>query len=106
MNFNMSKFEVTLPELLNMLREVESAIKKEKPVLYIGEIKKKRKASKILKKRKGKERPDKAKVAKRDRQRIKDSASTTAKMGNGRGTLRTTLQIRRNRSLEKLQVYS
>ncbi|RRT31143.1 hypothetical protein B296_00057252 [Ensete ventricosum] len=66
MNFNMSKFEVTLPELLNILREVESAIKKEKPVLYIGETKKKTKASKILKKGKGKERPGKAKIAKRD----------------------------------------
>ncbi|RWW24040.1 hypothetical protein GW17_00011678 [Ensete ventricosum] len=31
------KFEVTLPELLNMLREAESAIKKEKSVLYIGD---------------------------------------------------------------------
>ncbi|KAJ8466414.1 hypothetical protein OPV22_028966 [Ensete ventricosum] len=56
MNFNMSKFKVTLPELLNMLREAESAIK-EKPVLYIGETKKKRKANKTLKKGKGKERP-------------------------------------------------
>ncbi|RZS29064.1 hypothetical protein BHM03_00062735, partial [Ensete ventricosum] len=55
--FNVSKFEVTLPELLNMLREAESAINKEKPVLYIGETKKKRKASKTLKKGKGKERP-------------------------------------------------
>ncbi|RRT47832.1 hypothetical protein B296_00008522 [Ensete ventricosum] len=35
-SLNMSKFEVTLRELLNMLREAESAIKKEKPVLYIG----------------------------------------------------------------------
>ncbi|RWW49504.1 hypothetical protein BHE74_00044316, partial [Ensete ventricosum] len=60
------KFEVTLPELLNMLREAESAIKKEKPVLYIGETKKKRKASKIFMKGKGKERPGKVKVAKRD----------------------------------------
>ncbi|RWW09189.1 hypothetical protein GW17_00027335 [Ensete ventricosum] len=55
-------FEVTLPELFNMLREAESAIK-EKPVLYISETKKKRKASKTLKKGKGKERPGKAKVA-------------------------------------------
>ncbi|KAJ8478076.1 hypothetical protein OPV22_021803 [Ensete ventricosum] len=65
MNFNMSKFEVTLPELLNMLREAESAIKKEKLVLYIGETKKKRKASKTLKKGKEKEIPGKAKVAKK-----------------------------------------
>ncbi|KAJ8477860.1 hypothetical protein OPV22_021587 [Ensete ventricosum] len=64
-NFNMSKFEVTLSELLNMLREAESAIKKEKPVLYIGETKKKRKASKTFKKGKGKERPGKANVAKK-----------------------------------------
>ncbi|RRT33739.1 hypothetical protein B296_00055743, partial [Ensete ventricosum] len=60
------KFEVTLPELLNMLRETESAIKKEKPVLYIGETKKKRKASKILKKGKDKGRPGKTKVVKKD----------------------------------------
>ncbi|RZS22478.1 hypothetical protein BHM03_00055268 [Ensete ventricosum] len=60
----MSKFEVTLPELLNMLREAKSIIKKEKPILYTGETKKKRKASKTLKK--GKERPGKAKVTKKD----------------------------------------
>ncbi|RWW00800.1 hypothetical protein GW17_00036206 [Ensete ventricosum] len=48
------KFKVTLSKLLNMLREAESTIKKEKPVLYIGETKKKRKADKSLKKRKGK----------------------------------------------------
>ncbi|RZR82553.1 hypothetical protein BHM03_00009002 [Ensete ventricosum] len=56
-----AKFEVTLPELLNMLREAESAIKKEKPVLYTGETKKKRKASKTLKNGKGKERQGKIK---------------------------------------------
>ncbi|RZS26519.1 hypothetical protein BHM03_00059869 [Ensete ventricosum] len=61
MNFNMSKFEVTLLELLNMLREAESAIKKEKSVLYIGETKKKMKANKTLKKGKGKERLRKTK---------------------------------------------
>ena len=64
MNFNMNKLEVTLPELLNMLREAESTIKKEKSVLYTGEIKKKRKAEKSLKKGKG--RSGKAKVAKKD----------------------------------------
>ncbi|RZS26468.1 hypothetical protein BHM03_00059814 [Ensete ventricosum] len=32
----MNKFALTLPELLNMLREAESVIKKEKPVLCIG----------------------------------------------------------------------
>ncbi|RZS23972.1 hypothetical protein BHM03_00056988 [Ensete ventricosum] len=58
-------FEVTLPKLLNMLRETESTIKKEKPVLYIGGTKKKRKASKTLKKGKGKGRLGKAKVAKK-----------------------------------------
>ncbi|RZS25382.1 hypothetical protein BHM03_00058571 [Ensete ventricosum] len=64
-NFNMNKFEVTLPKLLNILRETKSVIKK-KPFLYIGETKKKRKTSKTLKKGKGKERPGKTKVAKRD----------------------------------------
>ncbi|KAJ8472265.1 hypothetical protein OPV22_026608 [Ensete ventricosum] len=51
-----------------MLRKAESAIKKEKLVLYIGETKKRRKANKTLKKGKGKgkESPSKAKVAKRD----------------------------------------
>ncbi|RWW42961.1 hypothetical protein BHE74_00051443, partial [Ensete ventricosum] len=58
--------EVTLSELLNMLREAKSTIKKEKLVLYIGETNKKRKASKTLKKGKGKERSGKAKVAKKD----------------------------------------
>ena len=66
MNFNMNKLEVTLPELINMLREAESTIKKEKPVLYTGETKKKRKAERSLKKGKGKGRPGKAKVAKKD----------------------------------------
>ncbi|RWW68813.1 hypothetical protein BHE74_00023630 [Ensete ventricosum] len=59
-------FEVSLPKLLNILREAKSAIKKEKSVLYISKTKKKRKANKTLKKGKGKERPGKAKVTKRD----------------------------------------
>ncbi|RWW65478.1 hypothetical protein BHE74_00027212 [Ensete ventricosum] len=59
-------FEVTLSELLNMLREAENAIKKDKLVLYIYETNKKMKASKILKKVKGKERSGKVKVAKKD----------------------------------------
>ncbi|RWV92776.1 hypothetical protein GW17_00044815 [Ensete ventricosum] len=84
MNFNMSKFEVTLPKLLNMLREADIAIKKEKPILYIGETKKKRKASKTIKKGKGKERLGKAKVVKK--YLTKDSASNTTKMGIRRGT--------------------
>ena len=66
MNFNMNKLEVTLPELLNMLREVESTIKKEKLVFYTGETRKKRKAERSLKKGKDKGRPGKAKVAKKD----------------------------------------
>ena len=57
---------MTLPELLNMLREVESTIRKEKPVLYTSETRKKRKAEKFLKKGKGKGRPGKARVAKKD----------------------------------------
>ena len=62
----MNKLEVTLPKLLNMLREVESTIKKEKPVLYTRETIKKRKGEKSLKKSKGKGRLGKAKVAKKD----------------------------------------
>ncbi|RZS17371.1 hypothetical protein BHM03_00049505 [Ensete ventricosum] len=74
-------FEVTLPELLNMLREVESAIKKEKPVLYISETKKKRKANKIVKKRKSKGRPGKAMVLARPRRLARGEMDL--KMGNG-----------------------
>ena len=66
MNFNMNKLKVTLPELLNMLREAESTIKKEKPVLYTSETRKKRKAERSLKKGKGKGKPGKAKVDKKD----------------------------------------
>ncbi|RWV99339.1 hypothetical protein GW17_00037757 [Ensete ventricosum] len=65
MNFDMSKFEVTFLELLNMLREAKSTIKKEKSVLYISETKKKRKANKTLKKGKGKDRPGR-KIAQKD----------------------------------------
>ncbi|RRT48936.1 hypothetical protein B296_00009867 [Ensete ventricosum] len=75
MNLNMSKFEVTLPELLNMLRESESAIKKKKPVLYISETKKTKKASKTLKTGKGKERPA--------RPRRLAKGEMDLKMGNG-----------------------
>ncbi|KAJ8492384.1 hypothetical protein OPV22_014105 [Ensete ventricosum] len=81
MNFNMSKFEVTLPELLNMLREAESTIKKEKLIIYIGETKKKRKTSKTLKKGKDKERPGKTKVLARPRRL--DRGEMDLKMGNG-----------------------
>ena len=66
MNFNMNKLEATLLELLNMLREAESTIKNEKPVLYTSETKKKRKTENSLKKGKGKSRPSKSKVAKKD----------------------------------------
>ncbi|RZS19314.1 hypothetical protein BHM03_00051692 [Ensete ventricosum] len=66
MNFSISKLEVTLHKLLNMLTKAESTIKKEKPILYIGETKKKRKADKSLKKGKGKGKLGKAKVAKKD----------------------------------------
>ena len=49
-----------------MLREAESTFKKEKPVLYTSETRKKRKEERFLKKGKGKGRPGKAKVAKKD----------------------------------------
>ena len=48
-----------------MLREAETTVKKDKPVLYIGETEKKMKVKKSLKKGKGKGRPGKAKVAKK-----------------------------------------
>ena len=66
MNFNMNKLKVTLPELLNMLRETESNIKKEKLLLYAGETRKKWKPKKSLMKGKGKGRLGKIKVAKMD----------------------------------------
>ena len=49
-----------------MLREAESTIKKEKLILYAGETRKKSKAEKSLKKRKGKGRSGKEKVAMKD----------------------------------------
>ena len=55
---------MTLLELLNMLREAMSIIKKEKSILYASEIRKRRKIEKSLKKAKGKSKPGKAKVAK------------------------------------------
>ena len=71
MNFNMNKLEMTFPKLLNMLREAESTIKKEKSVLYTGETKKKRKAEKYLKKGKGKGKSGKANVVKKDQAKDK-----------------------------------
>ena len=55
-----------------MLREVESTIKKENPLLYAGETRKKRNVEKFLNKGKGKGRSSKAKVAKKDRTKDKD----------------------------------
>ena len=52
-NFNMNKFKVSLPKLLNMLKKVKSTIKKEKSILYTGEIRNKMKAEKSFKKGKG-----------------------------------------------------
>ena len=49
-----------------MLREAESTIKKEKPILYVSETKKKRKIEKSLKKGMGKCKSGKAKVRKKD----------------------------------------
>ena len=72
MNFNMNKLEVTLPKLLNMLRETESTINKEKLVLYIGETKRKRKIEKSLKKSKGKGKRGKEKIPKNDPAKDKD----------------------------------
>ena len=106
MNFNMKKLEVTLPKLLNILREVESTIKKEKSVLYIGETRKKKKAEKSLKKGKDKGRPGKAKVAKKDPAKDKGQCFHMVKMSTGRGTAKSTLQKGRNKCLMKLQVHS
>ena len=37
MNYNMNKMEMTLSELLNMLKTAEDLIKKEKPTLMLAE---------------------------------------------------------------------
>ena len=87
----MNKLEVTLPELLNMLREVESTIKKEKSVLYTGETRKKRKAKRSLKKGKGKGRPGKAKVAKKDPTKDKAQCFHYDKYGHRKRTTKSTL---------------
>ena len=102
----MNKLEVTLPKLLNMLREAESTIKKEKPVLYTGETRKKRKAENSLKKGKGKGRPSKAKVAKKDPAKDKGHYFHYSKDGHWKRNYKENLQRGRNRSLEKLQVHS
>ena len=102
----MNKLEVTLPKLLNMLREVESTIKKEKPVLYTGETRKKRKAERSLRRERARANQVKQKILRKTQQRTKASASIMVKMSTGRGTTKSTLQKGRNRSLEKLQVHS
>ena len=68
----MNKLEMTFPKLLNMLREAESTIKKEKLVLYSGKTRKKRKVGKSLKKGKSKDKPGKANIAKKDLTKDKD----------------------------------
>ena len=59
MNFNINKLEITLPELINILRKAESTIKKEKPILYTSKTIKKKKTEKSLEKGKGN--PDRVK---------------------------------------------
>ncbi|RRT85995.1 hypothetical protein B296_00001293 [Ensete ventricosum] len=59
------KFEMTLLKLLNTLREVESTIKKEKPILYASETNTKRKANKTVKKGMCKGKLGKKKIAKK-----------------------------------------
>ena len=97
MNFNMNKFEVTLPKLLNMLREVESTIKKEKPVLYTGETRKKRKAEKSLSKGKG--RLGKAKVAKKDSTKDKGQCFHYGKDGHRKRNCKEYLAERAKQKL-------
>ncbi|RRT77132.1 hypothetical protein B296_00002276 [Ensete ventricosum] len=62
--------EVTLPDLLNILKEAKGTIKKEKSVFYADEIRNKRKVEKSLKKGKGKGKgkgkSKKSKVTKKD----------------------------------------
>ncbi|RWW47390.1 hypothetical protein BHE74_00046620, partial [Ensete ventricosum] len=79
-------FEVTLLELLNMLREAESTIKKEKSVLYIGKTNRKGRLVRPLRRARAKKDRVSQRLLRNTRQRIKDSALTVAKMGIGRGT--------------------
>ena len=68
----MNKIDVILSNLLNMLKNVESMMKKEKPVLLVVENNKKRKANRSFKKGQGKsKRTKKVKVAKK-KEPIKD----------------------------------
>ena len=78
----MNKLEVTLPELLNILREAKSTIKKKKLVLYTSKTRKKRKLEKSLKKGKGKGTPSKTNVAKRDPVKDKGQCFHYDKDGN------------------------
>ena len=101
MNFNMNKLEVTLLELLNMLREAESTIKKEKPVLYTSETRKKRKVEKSLKKGKDKGRPGKAKVAKKEPVKDKGQCFHYGKDGHWKRNCKEYLAKRAKQKLDE-----
>ncbi|RWW54211.1 hypothetical protein BHE74_00039219 [Ensete ventricosum] len=99
MNFNMNKLEMTLLELLNMSREVESTIKKEKSILYISETKKKRKVDMSLNKGKGKGRLGKAKVTKKDPMRNKGQCFHSTRRGTAILEIRGEVKARQSYTL-------
>ena len=103
----MNKREVTLPELLNMLREVV-LLRKRSQFSTLVRPERKGKQKGPLRRERARAGADRVKqsLLKRTRQRTKTSASTTAKMGIRRETTKSILQRVQNRSLEKLQVYS
>ena len=103
MNFHMNKLEMTLPKLLNISREVESTIKKEKSVLNTSETKKKRKTEKYLKNGKSKGRPCNAKVAKKDSTKDKGQCFHYGKDGHRKRNCKEYLA---ERVKQKLQVHS
>ena len=92
---------MTLPKLLNILREAKSTIKKEKLVLYIGETKKKRKTEKSFKKGKGKGRLGKAKVTKRDPTKDKGPCFHYDKDGHWKRNYKEYLTERAKQKLEE-----
>ena len=100
-NFNMNKIDVTLPELLNMLKNAEGTMKKERPVLFVAENYKKRKKS--FKKGQGKnKRTKKAKVVKKKESvKAKRQCFHCSKDGHWKKSCKTFLAEKAKMKLEE-----